>query len=372
MLVGRVGLGLGCVDGAVDMLGRPINRVKAQRLRPGVDDIVLGPRRNDDPVVCLDRIGHIVDPYFATARFEPEELIAVFMHLLADLLARPERHQDKLNVLPSIKNPAEIFVLFGQFLDIVGKPFHLEHLLASLQDTGAWRAGRACNRYASATLNALTCINAGRFAPVFNASYPPEPEQESPMSAPENTLQDSTLIDIPEAVGVFDTFEDLQKAFYDLRMVGIHHSDISLLGGEKALKEKLGKAYWHSSELEDDPRAPRAHFVSEEAIGELQGAIAGGFFFVGSAIAMTAMLTPASTLAASIAAVAIGGSPAAVIGTLLAHRVGQHHKDYYADQIEHGGILLWVRARDKERADMAVKIMKGHSGHDVHVHAWSK
>lgn len=191
------------------------------------------------------------------------------------------------------------------------------------------------------------------------------------MSAPDSTQQRTTVIDIPEVVGVFDTFEDLQKAFYDLRMVGIHHSDISLLGDEKALKEKLGKAYWRASDLEDDPRAPRAHFVSEEAIGELEGAIAGGFFFVGSAIAMTAMLTPASTLAASIAAVAIGGSPAAVIGTLLARRVGQHHKDYYAEQIEHGGILLWVRARDQEHQDLAVKIMEGHSGRDVHVHSWS-
>lgn len=35
-----------------------------------------------------------------------------------------------------------------------------------------------------------------------------------------------TAINIPEAVGVFDTFEDLKQAFYDLRMVGIHHSDI--------------------------------------------------------------------------------------------------------------------------------------------------
>lgn len=182
----------------------------------------------------------------------------------------------------------------------------------------------------------------------------------------------TTVIDIPEVVGVFDTSEDLQKAFYDLRMIGIHHSDISLLGDEQALQEKLGKAYWRSSELEDDPQAPRANFVSEEAIGELEGAIAGGFFFVGSYIAMAAMLTPASTLAASIAAIAIGGSPAAVIGTLLARRVSKHHKDYYAHQIEHGGILLWVRVRDKEREKMAVKIMKGHSGHDVHVHWWSK
>ena len=183
---------------------------------------------------------------------------------------------------------------------------------------------------------------------------------------------ETTVIDIPEAVGVFDTFEDLQQAFYDLRMIGIHHSDISLLGDENTLKEKLGKAYWRSSDLEDDPRAPRANFVSEEAIGELEGAIVGGFFFVGSYIAMAAMLTPASTLAASIAAIAIGGSPAAVIGTLLARRVGKHHKNYYAHQIEHGGILLWVRVRDKEREKMAVKIMQGHSGRDVHVHSWSE
>ena len=183
---------------------------------------------------------------------------------------------------------------------------------------------------------------------------------------------ETTYIDVPEAVGIFDTFEAQQAAFYDLRSVGFHHSDISLLGSEETLKEKLGTGYWRADELADDPRAPRAHFVSEEAMGELEGSIAGGFFFVGSAIAMTALLTPASTLAASIAAVAIGGSPAAVIGTLLARRVGKHHKDYYEKQLRHGGILMWVRTRDKEREELAVKIMKGHSGRDVHVHGWSE
>jgi len=182
----------------------------------------------------------------------------------------------------------------------------------------------------------------------------------------------TTYIDVPEAVGVFDTFKDLQSAFYDLRMVGFSRYDISMLAQQSVLEEKLGKAYWRASELEDDPDAPRAAFVSEEGIGELQGMIGGGFFFLGSFIALAAMLTPASTIAASIAAIAIGGSPGVVIGTLLARRVGKHHKDYYANQIEHGGILLWVRVKDKEHEDLAVKIMKGHSGCDVHVHAWSE
>jgi len=194
---------------------------------------------------------------------------------------------------------------------------------------------------------------------------------------PEDTVtspaKDPTLVvNTPEAVGVFDTFETLQAAFYDLRTVGFHHSDISLLGSQTAIEEKLGKSFWQAPDLEDDPHAPRAHFVSEEAMGELEGAIAGGFFFVGSYIAMLALLTPASTLAASLAAIAIGGTPSAVIGTLLARRTDKHHRDYYTNQIEHGGILMWVRTRDKDREKLAVEIMKKHSGHDVHVHDWSQ
>ncbi|MDF1669234.1 MAG: hypothetical protein P1U83_06450 [Roseovarius sp.] len=182
----------------------------------------------------------------------------------------------------------------------------------------------------------------------------------------------TTYINVPEAVGVFDSFETLQQAVYDLRMSGFSRADISMLGSKDAMTEKLGSAYWRAEDLEDNPNAPRAAFVSEEAIGELQGAIAGGFFFLGSYIAMAAMLTPLSTLAASIAAIAIGGGPSAVIGALLARRVGQHHKDYYADQIRNGGILLWIRAIDKEHETLAVKILKGHSGRDVHVHGWSE
>ena len=37
----------------------------------------------------------------------------------------------------------------------------------------------------------------------------------------------TTYINVPEAVGVFDTFEAQQAAFYDLRSVGFHHSYIS-------------------------------------------------------------------------------------------------------------------------------------------------
>lgn len=181
----------------------------------------------------------------------------------------------------------------------------------------------------------------------------------------------TTVIDLPEAVGVFDSFDALQAAFYDLRMAGFSRYDLSLLGGEQALRDKLGDAWWHSQDLEDDPDAPRAAFVSEEAIGELKGAIIGGVFFIPSYIAVAAAAAAGATLAATAAAVAIVGLPAVVIGTLLARRADQHHRAYYTRQIEHGGILLWVRVAHKEKQHQAVEILKKHSGRDVHVHDWS-
>jgi hypothetical protein len=33
-----------------------------------------------------------------------------------------------------------------------------------------------------------------------------------------------------------------------------------------------------------------------------------------------------------------------------------------------GGLVLWVRCRDKAREAAAVKILRKHSAHDVHVH----
>jgi hypothetical protein len=176
----------------------------------------------------------------------------------------------------------------------------------------------------------------------------------------------------PEAVAVFDDAATLKAAVYDLMMAGFSRWDISVLGSQEALQAKFGDRYWTAAELADDPEAPRAAFVSEEAIGELEGGIAGGFLFLGSAIAMTALLTPASTLLGSIAAVAIGGVPGAALGTLLARRVGSHHRDYYQTQVAHGGLLLWVRVDGPEQERRAVAILKGQSGRDVHVHPWSE
>lgn len=179
-------------------------------------------------------------------------------------------------------------------------------------------------------------------------------------------------INVPEAVGVFSSRDTFQAAIYDLMIAGFSRFDISVLASEDTVREKLGAGYWTADKLADHPDAPRTSFVSEEWVGELEGYIFGGFFFIGSAIAMLAMLNPLSTLAGSVAVAMTGGGPGALIGGALARRLGKKHAENYENQLRRGGILLWVRTNTPEKEELATKIMEGHSGRDVHVHPWSE
>lgn len=103
-------------------------------------------------------------------------------------------------------------------------------------------------------------------------------------------------------------------------------------------------------------------------MGELEGNVEGGLFFLGSYAAMLALLTPARTVAASIAAIAIGGGPAGIVGGVITRRLHKNHAENYAEQIRRGGIILWVRVTNPEREKIACDILAQHSGKDIQVH----
>ena len=64
----------------------------------------------------------------------------------------------------------------------------------------------------------------------------------------------------------------------------------------------------------------------------------------------------------------IGGGSGAALGSLLAALIGRQHGEYVADQIEHGGLALWVRTWNAGDERRAMQILKAHSGRDVHLH----
>jgi hypothetical protein len=176
---------------------------------------------------------------------------------------------------------------------------------------------------------------------------------------------------LPEAVGVFSDADALYAAIDELQMAGFNRSEINLLAAEDAVEEKIGTAFWRAERLEDEPDAPRTEYVSEEAIGAAEGALIGGPLYLAAVVAAGAVMTPAGSMLTAIAATVLAGGAGAAIGGFLARRVGDEHAEYLQNQINHGGLLLWVRTRDEAQEKTAVEILKRNSGRDVHVHGWT-
>jgi hypothetical protein len=174
---------------------------------------------------------------------------------------------------------------------------------------------------------------------------------------------------VREAVGVFSRPETLQSAIDELLSSGFDRAELSLLASGHVVETKLGHQYEKVSDLEDVPLVSRAAYVSTEAIGGAEGAVIGALMYVGATAAAGAVVVSGGTLAAGIAAVAMAGGVGALIGTILAKWIGDHHANYLQEQMDHGGLLLWVRTWGVEDERRAVQILRSHSGRDVHVHA---
>ena len=174
-----------------------------------------------------------------------------------------------------------------------------------------------------------------------------------------------------EAVGVFTNADDLQAAIDELLSSGFHRAELSLLAGEDALNEKLGSNYANAGAVADDPDTVRATYVSPEAIGDAQGGMVGVLVYAGATIAAGAVVISGGTIVAAIVAATLAGGAGGIVGSVLAKWLGDHHANHLQTQIDHGGLLLWVRTRDAEAEVRAVDILTKHSSRDVHVHTLS-
>lgn len=175
----------------------------------------------------------------------------------------------------------------------------------------------------------------------------------------------SAKIKVTEAVAVFHDVSLLDAAVDDLRKAGFKRGDISLLASEDAVEKKLGHRYERVEELEDAPDVPRVAYRTRSSLGDTENMIVGSLTYLPAVLAAGTVVASAGIVAAAITGTAIAG---ALIGTVLARWLDEHHANYLSEQLEHGGLLLWVRTHNKEQEDAALRILLDHSGADVHLH----
>lgn len=171
-----------------------------------------------------------------------------------------------------------------------------------------------------------------------------------------------------EAVGVFASAEALEAAIDDLMEHGFDRAEISLLASEAAVRRKLGHAYHSTRELEDAPSVPTIAYVSRDSVGAAEGSIFGALLYIGAIVASGAVVASGGGLAAAIAAAVVYGGAGGLLGAMAARLVGTAHAERIHEQVDQGGLLLWVRTGDTAREARALEILARQGGADVHVH----
>jgi hypothetical protein len=171
-----------------------------------------------------------------------------------------------------------------------------------------------------------------------------------------------------EAVAVFHDVGDLTAAIDELLSAGFDRAHLSLMAAHRTVEQKLGHAFTNVAEIEDDAEVPRIAYISSEAIGDAEGGLVGGMMYIGGVAAAGAVLASGGTLASAVLGTVLAGGGGGAIGALLARVIDRHHAHYLQDQLDRGGILLWVRTPDEAHEARARTILSKHAGDDVHLH----
>ena len=170
-----------------------------------------------------------------------------------------------------------------------------------------------------------------------------------------------------EAVGIFFGAEPLRATVEDLLASGFDRSELGLLAGEFAIKDKLGDIYAELNESADDPRAPGTRLILNEAGTNTAHALFGGLSLAGIAAGGGAVVASAAVLGGALAPAVAGVAVVASIGVVFSRVLHQSDAEHLEDEIERGNLLLLVRTRDAAHEKSAVDILKKHSGYDVHI-----
>ncbi len=169
-----------------------------------------------------------------------------------------------------------------------------------------------------------------------------------------------------EAVGVFMGIKDLQSAIRELESSSFARQDISVMGSRADLEEVFGSktvAPEFAMNNMDTPRQAPSR-PEEQTIGA--AGMIGGSAYVG---AMALALAAGSVaFPAIISAAVLGGLSGGTLGAVLTKLLGDRYNRHIEEQIEKGGLLLWVRTIDIHRQELAKQILIANNGYDVHVH----
>jgi hypothetical protein len=162
------------------------------------------------------------------------------------------------------------------------------------------------------------------------------------------------------------------SAIDDLLECGFDRADVSLLASERAVVEKLGHAYRKVSELEDESSAARVAYAAREDYGAAEGGMISGLVYVGALAGAGAVVASGGALAAVLLTAALSGGAGGAVGFGIARWLDRQRDRRLQEQIEKGGLLMWVHVGSDAQEAKATEVLRKHRAEDVHAHELSR
>ena len=169
-----------------------------------------------------------------------------------------------------------------------------------------------------------------------------------------------------ELVALFTDVDDLEEAISTLTGSGWDHAELSLLAQEGLLSTT--HVVSPTDEIADDDHTHRQPPLGDTDVRQGRtlavgmAGVAAAFLASGATI-----MTGGGALAALVGAAVAGGGAAAVAEAVGLH-IGSRHDAFLQEQIDQGGILLWVKV-DSDAGEMkARRILEESGGSHIHRH----
>ncbi len=151
----------------------------------------------------------------------------------------------------------------------------------------------------------------------------------------------------PEVVGRFAEREFFKSAVEELRTAGFERSDLSVLDTRESLS---------ASESAGDAWAQTLAGL----IGEVK--------YLGPLTAAGLIMIASGPVGAAVSGIVAAGITGLALRELLDDIKATPHTEAFARALEHGAVLLWVRAATAERQIIAREVLVRHGAADVHQH----
>lgn len=171
-----------------------------------------------------------------------------------------------------------------------------------------------------------------------------------------------------EITGIFSNKSSLDEAFEKLKLYGVSKDDISLLATEKQIKRSLGTTDYASVlDLRDRSDLPRISYISEKSLFSIESIFITFFSYVGIAIAVTFAIFKHKSVGFDVAIGFTVGLFMNFIALVISGIIRKRHGDYIERKLDKGGLLFWVKVRNRSNVRTIYRCLKESSAQNLRV-----